>query len=135
MSYKMSMIALVGMIAVWGCSSTTTTGWGGVTIQAPASLTHGACGAFTLQHTSDAVGDDSPQAAPSAETLTVTGTNGAIFIDSTCSTPAPGGAISFPAGSVSVPFGFMPTQAGSCNITVSGPANSDISSNVTVTAS
>jgi hypothetical protein len=125
--------AVLGALA-FGCSSTTTAGWGGITIQTPASVTHGACGAFTLQHTGTTPGDDSPTASPSAEALTVTGTNGVVFIDATCSTQAPAGAISFPSGAVSVSFGFKPTAAGSCAITVDGPADSDIESDVTVTA-
>jgi hypothetical protein len=112
----------------------STAGWGGVTIEAPTSLTHGMCATFTLQHTGTQVGSLSPQPAPSAETLTVTATNGDVFIDGMCDMQVPGGAISFPSGSVSASFGFKPTQAGSCEITVSGPTNSYIQSSMTVSA-
>ena len=91
------------------CAAGTCATYGLTITQSSTSLTHGQCGVLDANFYELSATD---AGAPHDLAITISASDGTLYLDSACTTPLTTGTITIPSGSSSVAFGLIPQAAG-----------------------
>jgi hypothetical protein len=104
------------------CAAGVCATYGLTLTQSSPSITHGQCAVFDATYHQPGVVD---AGAPHDFGTPLSATDGTLYVDSMCTTPLTTGTLTIPSGATGVSFGFVPTAAGTFQISLGQNASAE----------